>query len=79
MKSTIIGEECVKDKPVFPCLRRSLMSKKIVLFTDVYTGTVLSRGNTIVGEIGFHYDNWMHFNDMDTWEPIKSITIKFEM
>ena len=73
--STIVRRtEAVID---FPCLRRSLVDGRVVLFSGLREGMVLHSGNNPGSDpIGCYSETWPLATDTNAWEPVKSITIE---
>lgn len=61
----------------YPCLRISLTSGKVVLFSDANTGTVVVEGNNEDSDkLGFHTDGWRNSDDSSVWGKCNSVTIE---
>lgn len=61
----------------FPCLRRSLVDGRVVLFSGLREGMVLHSGNHPSSDaVGCYSATWPPATDTNAWEPIKSITIE---
>lgn len=74
LNTSVRRSEAVVD---FPCLRRSLVDGRVVLFSGLREGMVLHSGNNPGSDpIGCYSAAWPEATDTNAWEPIKSITIE---
>ena len=74
LSTSVRRVEAVVD---FPCLRRSLVDGRVVLFSGLREGMVLQNGNHPGSDpIGCYSTTWPPATDTNAWEPIKSITIE---
>lgn len=74
LNTSVRRVEAVVD---FPCLRRSLVDGRVVLFSGLREGMVLHRGNHPCSDaVGCYSSCWPEAADTMVWEPVRSITIE---
>ncbi|QDP62337.1 MAG: hypothetical protein Unbinned8472contig1000_37 [Prokaryotic dsDNA virus sp.] len=57
----------VEEELTFPCLRESLTSGAVVIFTDQKKGTVVHVGEGSY-HLGYYSLHWIKATDSDTWK-----------
>lgn len=65
MKSVITLPEA---KAIFPQLYKSVDSSLVVLFTDVFIGTIVMEGSDCSSKLGEYSESWVDCTDTDEWE-----------
>ena len=72
-KTTITLPE--KNESSFPLYAKEKHQKGIVLFTSENKGTVISKGESMVYEVGDHHNNWESCFDKKWWKILPKGTV----